>query len=286
MKQPLRSYTAFDGLQYYLVNQAIGNERAGQPTGNARLIQASTMENDQGPTIITECAEHVRIPVMDIPAYEAAASFLAVLAYPEDKKARGRFERAAYVKIVEHLAKDPEWSQSNQALRPAPLLQDRKLVESEYKRGIRIIRQSRMIAARMAAPTDSFLMAAGMGMGSAGAGGEIAERHGYLAPMNDDWIDQVSMDLDRLLGTNTVRVKNNIFRDCWKPSKPVLHLCLALQVILNEGDEMSYLDLPIEELFENPGLIMIIINRARHIRNFASYAFGIPSSRQIDLDWR
>ena len=53
------------------------------------------MQSDHDSTVDAECAELVRIPVLDVPSYEAAASLLAVLAHPEDKKARGRFERAA-----------------------------------------------------------------------------------------------------------------------------------------------------------------------------------------------
>jgi hypothetical protein len=53
------------------------------------------MQNDQDSTVDAECAERVRIPVLDIAGYEAAASLLAVLAYPDDKKARIRLKRAA-----------------------------------------------------------------------------------------------------------------------------------------------------------------------------------------------
>lgn len=244
------------------------------------------MQIDQR-TTADECAESVRIPVLDITSYEAAAKFLAILAYPADKKARTRFEHAAYFKIIEYLSgKDAGWKNSNQWLRPAYLLQDKKLVNSEYNRGIRIIRQSRMIAAKMAAPTDCCVVAIGNGRGSEGTGGELAEQYGYLPPTSLQWVAEVSMDLDRLRKKDTAANRGNILARCWTPSKPVLHLCMALQVTLSEGDEMGYLDLPSEELFNNPGLVMTILNHARYYRNFASHVFDIPKSQQIDVDWR
>lgn len=94
------------------------------------------------------------------------------------------------------------------------------------------------------------------------------------------------MDLDRLRKKDSNANKGNITRRCWTPSKPVLHLCIALQLTFNVGKEMSYLDCPIEALFNNSGLIMTIINDARSRRKFTSYAFDIPESQQIDLDWR
>lgn len=236
--------------------------------------------------IVSKCAELVRIPVLDIMGYEAAASLLAVLAYPEDRKARRRFEHAAYFKIVERLAKDAAWRNSNQTLRPDYLLQDRHQVEREYKRGIRIIRQERMIAAKMAIPTECYIAAVANGPGSQGSGGELAKTNGYLPPTSLEWIAEVSMDLDRLRKKDSNANKGNITRRCWTPSKPVLHLCIALQLTFNVGKEMSYLDCPIEALFNNSGLIMTIINDARSRRKFTSYAFDIPESQQIDLDWR
>ena len=243
------------------------------------------MQIDQRPNVGDECAEFVRIPVLDITSYEAAAKLLAVLAYPDDKKARTRFEHAAYFKIIEHLSKHPGWKNSNQWLRPDYLLLDRKMAETEYKRGIRLIRYSRMIAAKMAAPTDCCFFAFEKGRDSRGAGGKLAE-YGYFAPTSAELIAEVSMDLDRLRKKDTTANKGNITERCWTPSKPVLHLCLALQSIFNAGDEMTYLDLPFETLFNDPGMIMIVINKARYYRNFTSGIFDIPRSQQIDLDWR
>lgn len=233
-----------------------------------------------------ERAEHVCIPVLDITGYEAGALFLAVLAYPEDKNARKRFERATYFKIVEHLAKNNTWKNSNQTLRPDYLLQDRKLVEKEYKRGIRIIRQERMIAAQIAAPMDCYLVALVNGRGSIGSGGQLADENGYPRPISETSMVQASIAWDEIRKKNTNMNDGNIKTRCWKPSKPVLHLCLALQVTFNVGEEMSYLDLPFEEFFNNPNLIMTIIERAKFYRNFTANVFDIPKREQITLDWR
>lgn len=245
-----------------------------------------TMQNDHPLTFTEECAELVRIPVLDITSYEAAAMLLAVLAYPIDKKARTRFEHAVYYKIIEHLSEEAEWKNSNQLLRPSHILQDKKLVDTEYKRGVRIIRESRMIAAKMAAPVDCFIAALANGQGGKETGGELAQKSRYLPPTSVDWIAEVSLDLDRLRSKDTDGNKGNIVARCWTPSKPILHLCLAIQFIFNPDNEMSYLDLPFEDLFKDPGLIMMIIDQARSHRNFTSYAFDIPKNQQIDLDWR
>lgn len=133
----------------------MGTSAGQQLTGNIKTVTARRCELIR--TLLSWTNARNLIPVLDISSHEAAASLLAVLAYPQDKKARIRYERAAYLKIVEHLSDDAEWRDSNQWLRPAYLLQDKRLADTEYKRGIRIIRQERMIAAKMAVPMECWL---------------------------------------------------------------------------------------------------------------------------------
>jgi hypothetical protein len=254
--------------------------------------------------------ETVHIPIFDMAPYEAAARLFAVLAYPKvtEKKPRARFERAICFKAIEGLCNDPNWANSNQSIRPSDLLQDRKAVEIEYKRGVAKIKQERMIAAKVAAPTDCYLVASADGVVGIAGADITAQELGYFAPTSNERIAEVSLDLDeirvkknaadrRLRPRGRRRIprrvrlaeanNENIKHRCWSSSKPVLHLCLALQMTLNEGREMDYLDLSIEDFFNNPGLIMTTIESAATYRNVVPHEYNkILKNGLVHITWR
>jgi len=238
-------------------------------------------------TANADAGETVHIPLFDLAAYEAAAQFFAVLAYPDEKKARARFERAICFKAIERMCNDLNWANSHQTLRPSDLLQNRKSAEQEYKRGMRQIKQERLIAAKMAAPTDCSVVAIANGSESKGAGGAKAREFGYLAPTSVDWLADISMDLDRLRGRESNLNKANIAHRCWQPSKRVLHLCLALHMTLNRDyEEMEYCDFVIEDYFNDAGWLMIVLESANSYRNIVPILFDIDRRDLIHVTWR
>jgi hypothetical protein len=234
-----------------------------------------------------DAGETVHIPLFDLAAYEAAALFFAVLAYPDDKNARTRFERAICFKAIERMCKDANWAHSHQTLRPSDLLQDRKAVEREYKRGIRLIKQERLIAAKMAAPTDCNVAAVVNGLEGKGAGGAKARDFGYLAPTSLKWLAEISMDLDRLRRRESDFNKGNIVHRSWQPSNHVLHLCLALHMTLSKDyKEMEYCNFVIEDYLNDAGWLMIVIESANSYRNVIPHLFDIVRKDLIHVTWR
>ena len=98
--------------------------------------------------------EVVTIPRSELAAYEYGARVYSVLAYPDDPKARQRFDDAlCYIGIKTLGDADGQWRHTYQPIRPFHLLQHPDAVDMTYAEGSRIIANERLIAAKMAAPT-------------------------------------------------------------------------------------------------------------------------------------
>ena len=156
------------------------------------------------------------------PDYEYAAQVYEVLAYPDDHRQRERFGDAfCYIQIREAARSIPGWAQIAK-VRAALVLQDPSAAEKSYGEGLRIISNERLIAAKQAAQT----------IGKADGILETA-----VAPTSNEAVMEVSIDLDarprrgKAKGKSSEGNRANIVSRRWSPSRPVLHLALALHFL-------------------------------------------------------
>jgi hypothetical protein len=171
--------------------------------------------------------ETVTIELSKLEPYEAAAQLFAVIAYPDSQKDRVRFSDAICGWVLGELAQDdPEWASAPQPTKPRYWLAFAKGTTVEIAKGLRVINRQRVIAAKMAAQRYEEYRLFAM---------EGREPGWAQRPTSGKVIDAISMDLmhpERRAtrgrkGKGTVDGENVTSR-VWTPSRPVLHLCLAL----------------------------------------------------------
>ena len=163
-------------------------------------------------------ARRIVIP-HDLPPHELAARLFAALAYPTDAKRRQRFEDAVCNKVIRELASDPHWAAAPQAIRPRHLLMSSDQADAEFKRGVRVVNNERLIAGKMAAPLWASFVRNRTGF--------IYPGLAVVGPTSSDMISVAAIDLDERRGTASDANKGNVVARIWTPSKPVLHLRLA-----------------------------------------------------------
>jgi hypothetical protein len=212
--------------------------------------------------------EIVSIPRSELAGYEYGARVYGVLAYPDDPKARERFDDAlCYLAIQTSADADPSFKYTYKLIRPHHLLQDPHVVDREYEEGSRMIADRRLIAAKMAAPTVAEAQAAEMGAAFAGPAPK---------PFSLDVLTAVDLDLDDRPRRGKSKSKpstlssGNIAHRHWKPSRPVLHLSIALHDMLHRINSPSTMGI-VTTLFM-PGFIDELLATAdrmtRHLGNF------------------
>lgn len=218
--------------------------------------------------------ERVVIPIDDLPSYESAARLFAVLAYPDDKKRRQLFEDALCNKFIREFSKNPEWSSTTQAIRPRHALMDAGQADSQLKRGVRIINDERLIAAKMGAPAFAEVVQRVTGIVHPGLKA--------AGPTSDDAWTAVAADLDQRRKHKSDGNKGNVISRAWSPSRPVIHLCLALHgVIHRAGVGASVLGLG-DFLFDR-GLVAEVVNAATPAFEVVQHAFGIRPDDLIEV---
>lgn len=198
----------------------------------------------------------------------APAKFLAILAYPQadDADKRGTFMMALRAEYFTILAHDVERRGQPITVEPALLALERShrdLLGRSYKDGVRRIRDDRLTAARMAATV--------MYYDHAGEKINVTKVAEYVANLHAD-----------SGGGET----SNIFRGRWGPSRPVLHLALALRDAINArtGADGDY---PLHDLLDRPDWIGTAIPAAETIRQHivGSPLFsGIKDSQTVKLE--
>jgi hypothetical protein len=179
--------------------------------------------------------EIVTIPG-DLSPFEAGALVLSVIAYPHERRKREPFAHAliymALRATAAEMPRDERW-----AVSPAYLLQDAERAEQRLKKGLRVINDERLIAAKMVKP---FLIRAmsdrDVRLRPYRSGGERGKSSEDSLPLT---VNVLAENLARELADRRGKGKAggsaaNIKAKAWGPSKPVLHLCAALDYVLAE----------------------------------------------------
>ena len=206
--------------------------------------------------------ESITIPISTSLPHEAAATLFGIIAYPDaaDWKRRALFETAMYYKAVAGMVEESQhWARTHQPIRPGLLVQDPKRMQVEFQRGVRIIANERLIAAKMAGPTiNRFNRDRGQSISN--------NLDSHSAPTSEAAWTAASLDLDERRGKNSRGNKGNMVDRHWKPSHPVLHLSLALhEVIALESPQPGAAGLNVGDFMRSPELLLAVIVRAQAV---------------------
>lgn len=202
----------------------------------------------------------------------------AVLAYPDDKAARTRFADAACnVMLRRFIAADPTLADTPQPapIRPRHWTQDPKKADLIWKRGVKVLMDERLEAARMVSPRWAAFVERTTGIPHRGLEN--------LAPLNPDVVAAISCSLDERRGRDTKINKRNIATRVLKTSKPVIHLCLGMRRMIEETmpDHQTFNPWA---FFGVPELTYAVIERASWVFKFADQAFdGIEPDQMIEV---
>jgi hypothetical protein len=240
-----------------------------RPVSPARAERSSSSHR-QAAAALLKGGQIVEIRICnDTLGYEAAASLLAVLAHPQDDVARERFKDAYCQHAIRGLAQNPAWANSRQLLRPQCLLEAENRADTAYRRGMKAINEGRLIAACMIAPT---LQAAADIAASKPLGN-------YPARTNREFLCEIYAQLKKHTHDNAELNESNFVHRRWSPSRPVLHLAVAIA-----GTSTEYR--PIDEAdphsrFDRSELIEALAIRAERVRQVVAGAAGIDPDSMI-----
>jgi hypothetical protein len=220
--------------------------------------------------------ETVTIELSKLPPFEAAAQLFAVLAYPDDKAARTRFSDATCnVMLRRFVAADSTIADTPEAVvRPRYWMMEPKKADLTWDRGIKVLMDERMEAARMASPRWATAVEEETGLPHRGL-----RNIGHLST---EMLAVVSASLDERRGKNTEGFnKGNIATRVWKKSRPVLHLCLGMRsAIFETVPDQSFNPWA---FFGVPALTHLVIAKAAAVFERAERVFGIPTNEMIKV---
>jgi hypothetical protein len=167
--------------------------------------------------------ETVRIS-RNLEPFEQAAIFLETLAYPLSMAERTRFSAALCFQALQERSADPAWSDQYQLLRPAYVFQDPREVEKRMNKGRKIIAEQRLIAGKLCREKYRNHL-------------DPQNYPNYHGPTSSEAVLAVSMDLENFRARTAKSHgsggdKPNLIRLHWKPSKPVMHICIAMDFFL------------------------------------------------------
>ena len=203
----------------------------------------------------------IGIDLADASTYEAGATLLVVLAWPEaldDGDAMGRRHAAiCQMYLMARAEGDTEWANEPQLIKPLYL--SRPLSEvAAIDRQLRRRLQSRMVAARMIMP---FLVEAD------GSG---------VTPKWPARSVSVNKMAERVLPDTTESDPSNVKSRVWRASWPVIHLAAAVAVAIQQG-EVDEEPISIVNFLADPALIHWVVDVA------AGFAQAIPNLRRLHI---
>jgi hypothetical protein len=211
--------------------------------------------------------ETVTIEISKLPPYEAAAQLFAVLAYLDDKAARTRFADATCnVMLRQFAAADPTLVDTPQAtVRPRHWMLEPDKADLTWKRGVKVLMDERLEAARMASPRWATAVEQITGLPHPGLKN--------LGHLSGEMLAAISSSLDERRGNSTEGYnKRNIGTRVWKTSKPVIHLCLGMRRVIEETmpDHRTFNPWA---FFGVPKLTYAVIERASRVFKLADQVF-------------
>jgi hypothetical protein len=223
--------------------------------------------------------ETVTIELSQLAPYEAAAQLFAVIAYPESQEDRVRFSDAICGWMLGQFAEDAEWASTPQTTLPRYWKALVSGPDVELRKGFRAINRERLIAAKMAAPRfEEFRQFALEGR----------EPGQAPRPTSTKVTDEVSKDLMQPRRSaergrkGEVVASENIVRRAWVPSRPVLHLCLALHLAIHTSSPNQQ-DLNLGDFLTSKPTIAGILGAAEPIAIAMTPCFDIKPDELIEV---
>lgn len=216
------------------------------------VVSADDLEQTDAPRQSITISIDARAPEI------GPAALLALVAYPEGDQtdARGTFLMALRANFYDFLARDPERRMDARLIEPLLFASPRKFLERSLKKGHTQLKH-RVIAARMAAT--------------------IIHENAAAVPLSVNAVAQ------RVVNAGLADSDANVKSRHWSPSKPVLHLALAIRdtVIQRHGIAGDY---PYAGLLDAPDWIEGALVAAETLREFiiSSPLFpGITDSEMV-----
>jgi hypothetical protein len=191
---------------------------------------------------------------------------------------RTRFTDATCnVMLRRFVAADPTLADTPQAtIRPRYWTLDPQKADIAWKRGVKVLMNERLEAARMASPVWAAAVERITGIPHPGLK--------TLGRLSREMLTEVSHSLDERRRRNIEGYnKGNISARVWKPSKPVIHLCLGMRRVIEETapDHQTFYPWA---FFGVPKLTYSVIERASHVFALADQVFdGIHPDQMIEV---
>jgi hypothetical protein len=211
--------------------------------------------------------ETITIELSKLPPFEAAALLFGILAYPIDRKARALFvDATCNVMLRRFAAVDPNLVDTPaEGVRPRYWMMSPRDADRAWDRGVKVLMEQRLEAARMAAPHWAAAVQRITKIPHPGLED--------IGPLQEEMLLEVSSSLDALRGRDVEGYsKANIATRIWKTSKPVLHLCLSLRSVIFEF--LPDHDFHVWAFFGSPKLTQLVLMKASVVFNLADEVFG------------
>ena len=179
--------------------------------------------------------------------FEISALILANLARPGEAEAKARVELYGSLLswlIRDRCSRDPEWGNSPQLIIPVYMCRSERLIERDMRTVWRCMRD-RLIAGHMAV---AFLKEAETG----------------IAPKLPNGMKRLSINEIATSVASDIGIMDagNLETRVWRPSLPVLHLCAAWAVCVQEYKRERGLDLMINISFMDEQFLRLLLERA------------------------
>jgi hypothetical protein len=211
-----------------------------------------------------QAVSEIAIDFNKLEIYEAGGLLLTVLAYPgarDADEARSSAHKALCSLALQALAQaDPVWAETPQPIRPIYILCSDKQIEKSLRALQRRIRD-RMAAARMAI---AFLK----------------DAEATKPPPLPEGVKRLSInELSKLVLSDTTQSEpENIETRIWRPSRPVIHLAAALQVLMQLGVKAAGSPVTFFHVLLYQDVIRWVVTEAQ------KYEELIEKSQQIHVD--
>ena len=208
--------------------------------------------------------EIVHLPHNEEYPQQAAAAFLAVVAYPDDKVKRAQFKLAAGSLVLRRrAAAEPEWASAPQMVTPGVLLLDPVKSRKRVIKGLREIATHRLLAAHIA---KTLMADEAIRQFDPKALGALFSKalnkpipnvtikiktpiKKFYAEKEKEKIELVEPTIRSLAQHPNIGMSlENVFGRVWGPSKCVLHLAVALSHVIEE--KFADGDLIVEEILD------------------------------------
>jgi hypothetical protein len=210
-----------------------------------------------------------------MPPHEAAARLFATMAYPLSEPRRQTFERAICNKAIRAAAADPTWRSTVQMIRPEHALMNADKADGAFSDGLRVINQERIIAGKMAAPAWAAFVRSQTGI--------IHPRLVPVGPTSQPAWTAAAIDLDERRGVDTA-TRANVISRVWMPSKPALHICLAVHKAIHDNAPDQYRrGLNLGDFLYDRALVELVLEMAACVFEAAPAVFNISHADMVEI---